>query len=257
MNRSFMDYLMSRDGRGRGRDMNMEDMSRGRGRGRRSRRDNARGDMRRSRDYEMDFDMEDDDDEYDARYDNSPYPRQDYARGGRSRQSNRQSDGGTYYPFNVRGNFSRYDTHHYDPYEEEMMMYDMARGGRGGSRGRNQDSRGYYPMDMAGGEYLSNEDLKYWSKKLLEEVEEKDKAYFKMENIEKKAKEMGIEFKEFTKEEFYVATLMTYTDYAKTIGTANLDIYLKLAKDWLCDEDVAVKYGEKLATYFDYVVEGM
>ena len=36
----------------------------------------------------------------------------------------------------------------------------------------------------------------------------------------------------------------------------NTDIYLKLAKAWLCDEDVALRYGEKLAAYHDYIVMG-
>ena len=70
-----------------------------------------------------------------------------------------------------------------------------------------------------------------------------------------KLMEMGLKFDKFTMEEFMVTALMMYTDYCKTLGTANMEIYLRLAKEWLCDEDVAVKYGEKLATYYDYIVE--
>lgn len=36
-----------------------------------------------------------------------------------------------------------------------------------------------------------------------------------------------------------------------------MDIYLKLAKDFFEDPDTAVRYGEKLAAYYDYIVEGM
>ena len=71
-----------------------------------------------------------------------------------------------------------------------------------------------------------------------------------------KAQEMGIKFDKFNQEEFYLTALMMYTDYCKTLGTANMDIYLRLAKDWLEDDDVSVKGGEKLAVYHDCIVEG-
>ena len=60
-----------------------------------------------------------------------------------------------------------------------------------------------------------------------------------------------------SKKEFYVTVLMMYTDYCKTLGTANFDVYLKLAKDWLVDDDIAVQGGEKLAAYHDKIVLGM
>ena len=66
-----------------------------------------------------------------------------------------------------------------------------------------------------GEEKLDDRELMDFSKRLLEEVDEKDKQMFKLE------------------------------------------VYLRLAKDWLCDEDTAVQYGEKLAVYYDAVVEGM
>ena len=75
--------------------------------------------------------------------------------------------------------------------------------------------------------------------------------------IMKKAQEMGIKFDKFTEEEFYTTVLMLYSDYKSSLGTANADIYLKLAKDWLCDEDAEMQYGEKLAAYYESVVEGM
>lgn len=156
-----------------------------------------------------------------------------------NRDKERMRDGHHMYPFELAGRFGYEEE--YDPYREEMMY----------GRGRDYN-RGY---DYAGGEMLSDRDLMEWSKRLLGEVEEKDKAFFKYENIEKKAKDMGIKFDKFSLDEFYVVVLMQFTDYYKTLGTANMDIYLRLAKDWLCDEDVAMKYGEKLAAYYDYVVE--
>lgn len=162
---------------------------------------------------------------------------QDYARG----RMGRQRDMHGYYPFEVMGRVGYEEMH--DPRYQEEMMYDYA-GGR-------------YGRDYGGAEMLSNRELMDWSQKLMKEVEEKDKAYFKYDNIEKKAKEMGIQFDKFTFDEFYLVCLMMYTDYCKTLGTANMDIYLRLAKDWLCDEDVAMRYGEKLSSYYDTVVMGM
>lgn len=166
----------------------------------------------------------------DYEYEGPEYPNRDMA----------MRRDGHYYPFEITGKMG-YEEEMFDPYYQDMM-HDYARG-----RGR----------DYAGAEMLSNRELMDWSQKLMKEVEEKDKAFFKYENIEKKAKDMGIQFDKFTFDEFYLVCLMMYTDYCKTLGTANMDIYLKLSKDWLCDEDVAMRYGEKLSTYYDTVVMGM
>ena len=92
---------------------------------------------------------------------------------------------------------------------------------------------------------------------MMKEVEEKDKAFFKYENVEKKAKDMGIQFDKFSFDEFYTTVLMQYTDFCKTLGTANMDTYLRLAKDWLQDQDSELKNSEKLYAYYYYVVMGM
>lgn len=192
---------------------------------RRTRRDMARR-GRRDRDIERPMRRERDRNyEFDYGYENRPvhtiYGRDDdYAR--------RRYDRAVSYPFEFRGRV--------DPYERYDRRYDMA---------------------SSEEDYLSDADLMEWSKDLLSEVEEKDKAFFTKDNIERKAHEMGIRFDYFTFAEFYTTALMMYTDYAKTLGTGNIDLYLRLAKDWLCDDDIAVKGSEKLATYYDYIVEGM
>lgn len=116
--------------------------------------------------------------------------------------------------------------------------------------------REYYP-DYSSNSKLTEQELNEWAMRLTHSVEEKDKQALSKEQIIRKAGELGISFDKFKESEFYVTVLMMYTDYCKTLGTANFDIYLRLAKDWLCDEDVAVKYGEKLAMYHDSIVEGM
>lgn len=228
------------------RDMMMRDMARGRnGRFVRDGRNpygsrggyiTSRDPRRRDRAYEEDYarggrrDYNQDYNDYES----------DYARGGRGGRGG-QSDRHGFYPFELMGRVGYEEM--FDPRYQEELMYDYA-GGR-------------YGRDYGGAEMLSNRDLMEWSQRLMKEVEEKDKPFFKYENIEKKAKEMGIQFDKFSFDEFYTTVLMMFTDYCKTLGTANLDIYLRLAKDWLCDEDVSMKYGEKLASYYDYVVEGM
>lgn len=168
----------------------------------------------------------------------------DYARGGNSGRGRGGRDGHDVYPVEFMGKFampSRYD------YARRREM-DMRRGG---------SYSGYYTGDYAGdyGERLTREELHKWAKNLESEIEEKDRGIFSKENILKKAREMGIKFNEISEEEFYVTTLMMLTDYCKTLGTANMELYLKLAKDWLWDDDAEVKYGEKLAVYHDNIVE--
>lgn len=102
--------------------------------------------------------------------------------------------------------------------------------------------------------YLSSNELMKWARELFAEIPDSDRPLFSKENVERKAQEMAITFKDFTFEEFYTATLMLYTDYYKTLGMGNLDIYAKLAKDFLMDSDLNVDGGEKLALYYEYIV---
>ena len=102
--------------------------------------------------------------------------------------------------------------------------------------------------------YLSSKELMKWARELFAEIPDSDRPLFSKESVERKAQEMAITFKDFTFEEFYTATLMLYTDYYKTLGMGNLDIYAKLAKDFLMDSDLDVDGGEKLALYYEYIV---
>ena len=220
----------------------------------------ARGDRRIGRDYAND---------YPNRYSDSENQRLNNQRE-ESYMRGREYDG-HYEPIEIMGRFNGY----YGGAE------DYARGGRDYNygedyaRGRGRDYNygndyargrdyGYMPyppymMDYAsqGSEYLSDRDLQMWADKLMRDVEDKDKQFLSRENIRKRADEMGIKFDKYSFEEFYVVVLMKYTDHCKTLGTANMDIYLKLAKDFFEDPDTALRYGEKLATYYYDIVEGM
>lgn len=162
--------------------------------------------------------------EYDIRYGNSTHSPYDYARTSGGYQPSRQYD-------------ANYGDYGYG------MRYDMAR-------------RRDYSRDYGEEETLSDDELMEWSRELLKDVEQKDKPFMTRENIIQRAKDMGVKFKHFTEDEIVVATLMMYTDYSKTLGTGNLDLYIRLAKDWLEDDDVEVMGGEKLATYYDKIVCG-
>lgn len=248
-NRRLMDYMMRRDGRNPyGSAGGYITSSR-----RRARRDRAYGnDMAGRNDYA----------EYNNRQPNmdysNNYPRYDMAYE-QPRQSNRDygydghQEGKTYYPIEAMGRFNGY---------WGMPQQDY-RGGRDYGYDYNYDMRGrsrdYGYYDMAGdyGENLTKEEIDHWKSKLLKEVDEKDKPFFNKETFNQRAKSMGIQMGEnFTEDELCLTTLMMLTDYKKTLGTANMDIYVRLAKDWLEDKDVSVKGGEKLAVYHDCIVEG-
>ena len=161
-----------------------------------------------------------------------PSAESDYARRGDYAMYDRRMDGHHIYPFEVAGRFGKM------PYYPHGYGFDYA-------------MDGHEP-----GMYMSEQELKEWDARLLEQIDEKDKAALKKEQVLREASELGIRFDKFTEQEYYVVVLMMYTDFCKTLGTANFDVYLKLAKDWLCDEDSALKYGERLAAYHDHIVMG-
>lgn len=246
-------------------------------RGRRGRRDRAMG---RGMDYAYDRrDYRGGDYEHGAMYGDRAYNEQDMERGRRDYESMGQSDmgyddidmrrrrnsrgqympdrgydremdghygteGKTYHPVEAMGRFTGY----WGMPEEDYGRYDM--------RGRYD-----YGYDYAGdyGERLTEDELEEWKKKLLKEVDEKDKQFFTKERIGQKAKQMDVEMKDFTEDELVVATAMVYTDYCKTakkyIGS-NMDFYIEIARDWLSDKDSELQGGEKLAVYHDCIVMG-
>ena len=129
----------------------------------------------------------------------------------------------------------------------------------------NGDMRGDYRYDMRGdyryrrdygydygdyGETLSDKELEHWQHKLMSQLDDREKQMFHKDAIMQRVKQMGKQMDGFGEKELYTATLMVYTDYKNTIGQ-NVDMAVKLAYDWLAD-----KGAEKLATYYDCIVEG-
>lgn len=187
----------------------------------------------------------------------------DYAQ---NQNSNNAMRGG--YNSNGMGDMARgygrtnqgYDGHHMPIQGQGMTYYPIeAMGTFNGYYGMNPQSD--YAMNgrrnMGGdyGETLSEKELDHWCKKLKEQLDEREKQMFSKEAISKHAKTIGRQMEGFTEKELEVATLMIYTDYKHSIGQ-NLDLAVRLAFDWLNDKDTAVKGGEKLAVYYDCIVEG-
>lgn len=119
--------------------------------------------------------------------------------------------------------------------------------------------RSDYRYDYAGdyGEKLTREEMEHWRKKLDQEVgDEQSKHFFKKENIEQKARQMGVQMNQFDAEELALASYMLYSDYCKSLKPyvgQNMDVFVKMGEEFLNDPDSAVKGGEKLALYYEIV----
>ena len=105
------------------------------------------------------------------------------------------------------------------------------------------------------GETLSDKEMEHWEKKLMSQLDERERQMFHKDNLMQRIKQMGKSMEGFGEKELCLATLMIYTDYKQVIGQ-NVDMAMRLAYDWLADKDVAVKGAEKLAVYYDCIVEG-
>lgn len=95
-----------------------------------------------------------------------------------------------------------------------------------------------------------HEDLKHW----ISTLQKKDRFKINMEQIIKRAKEMGVDFKEFDEEEFYAAYLMHLSDYPKISNDYNS--YIEMTVAYFNDDDIAVSPSEKLCKYYYSIVLG-
>ena len=132
------------------------------------------------------------------------------------------------------------------------MQYEMY--GIGGMRPMND--YGYdYNYDYAGYDYAKeNEEYKKDLKKWIEKLKAKDRFGWNKEQIIQKAKEMGVKFEDYTEEEFYATYLMMVSDYKNVSNDPHM--YLVLAKQFLEDDDIAMKGSEKLCAYLYEIVKG-
>ena len=193
------------------------------------------------RDGRMDYNQEDMRRDYRGRMDYNQYDNRDYRQSydrnyeedGAYDEQYARYDGGYYYPFELRGNYGKF----YQP--DYRRDYEM---------GNRRDYRRDYGKQ--------EKELKKHEEMLLSMVDEKDMAMIKKETIFKRAEDMGLKFEDFSKEEFYLTFLLMFTTFHKTLGTSNIDVYVKMANTWLASDDTRLQYGDKLTAYFETIVEG-
>lgn len=150
----------------------------------------------------------------------------------------------------LRNTNYRYEDYGYDDgYNYDDKDYRSHRSNRR-DYGKSRDEDFDYGEDC----YLSKRELMEWSKELLNEVPEQDKSMFSRETIEKVAQDLSIDYKHFTFGELYVATLMLFSDFHKTLGGGNAELFIRLAKDFLEDDDIDLNGGEKLCAYYESIV---
>lgn len=149
-----------------------------------------------------------------------------------------------YAPERNRERYSRRDRSRYDD-EERYMEYEQPRKRMGSY---NVDVTRDYADDNYDEEY--EHDLKEWIQKL----KKKDRFNMSKENVIAKAKEMRVDFKDYTEDEFYATYLMQVSDYPSISNDAR--VYLSMAKSWLEDDDIAVDPSEKLCIYMYEIVLG-
>lgn len=126
----------------------------------------------------------------------------------------------------------------------------------GNDRGdyRSYNDRNSYGNDRRR-DYGREDNLEVWKHRLMREIDEKGKQMFRMDSFMKRAEDMGIRFERFSPEELHVTAVMLYSDFAEALGNMPVDIYIKMAKAWLCDPDAAVRYGDKLEAYQKHIVQ--
>ena len=166
---------------------------------------------------------------------------------------------GGYEPVEFMGYCSGYYGSPEQDYGMDGRRYDMRGRGYGydmRGRGRGRDYGYDYGDDYGDyGETLSDKELEEWNRKLLGQLDEREKQMFSKDAIMQKTKQMGLKMEGFGEKELYTATLMVFTDYKKSIG-ANPDLAIKLAYEFLIDPDSKLKGADKLCVYHDEVIMG-
>ena len=226
-----------------------EFMSRGRGRGRRGDRGMDYGyDGRVIRSYPTMHPQSD----Y-ARDMNYDMPRRDY---GEDMRGGQMMGDGHY----MHGRQSGYEPVEFMGYCQGYYGSPNQDYGRGRDYGYDMRGRRDYGYDYGYdygdyGETLSEQELESWNKRLMEQLDEREKQMFHKDTIMQKIKQMGKPMEGFGEKELYTATLMSYTDDKEFIGQ-NPDLAIRLGYAFLVDKDAKVRGAQKLAVYYDEIVMG-
>ena len=170
---------------------------------------------------------------------------QDYARGrgqGRGRGMDRRD---------YSNEYDRRDMYDYARYPDYSPGHEMFAYGYGQIKPREEyDYRGSYDYSSDDVKKEYEEDLQEW----IEKLKHKDRFKVPKDQVIKQAKNMGIHFVEYSEEEFYAIYLAMVSDY-KTISN-DYNNYIRMAKDFLEDDDMAVSPSEKVCIYLYEIVLG-
>lgn len=90
--------------------------------------------------------------------------------------------------------------------------------------------------------------------KLIHRLKRYDRFKVNEEYVSNKARQMGINFDNFSEKELYATYLMQISDNEDI--SSDVDTYIKLAINFLCDDDVERQYSEKLCAYYYFIVKG-
>ena len=164
------------------------------------------------------------------------------------------------YPMDNGSRSMNYDSRMYDnrgrgydqaPYDQHMPYGFYGMGGVYPTQPMDYGyDYGYYDMHSdPEKEYC--EDLEEW----IEKLEPTDKFRLGKQQVIEKAKTMGVQFRDYDELEFYATYLAMVSDF-KSLHNVLKDpaYYIHMAKDFLEDDDVKAKGGEKLCKYLDNIV---
>lgn len=108
--------------------------------------------------------------------------------------------------------------------------------------------------DYAFDKEMLTDEYKQLLKEWIGKLKSKDRYGMTQDQLIKTARNMGAKFDKYTEDEFYAAYLMMASDYKDL--TNDPMMFIKMAKDFFEDDDIAVSPSEKLCIYLYEIVLG-
>ena len=158
------------------------------------------------------------------------------------------SEGG-YVDHNYKRDYRSNDYAGYDSRD-----YNMGRDYRDYSNGQHSMRDERYDQYSGSDYHYEQQEYKQELHKWKNKLESKKRFMQPEEEVIKRAKDMGIQFGQFTEDEFYVAYLLMQSMFT---GISNdFNIYVSMAKDFLMEKDIKVSPSDKLSIYLCHIVNG-
>lgn len=144
-------------------------------------------------------------------------------------------------------------------YYQSDRQYDRYNGSYGGMNYYPVRRSGYFNYNTYGGDRdyaeggdfkLSPTEIRQWEKQLKQSG---GGTSYTVDQIRQVAQQHGIRFDEFSPELLTVVANMMHSDYKNTVN-GDVGMFVKLAKDFLCDEDFDGTPEEKAYLYYTAIV---